>query len=119
MEFTEEEKKKISRLPLVVRMAFNALLDAIKRILNDECSEDMLADTMATVNNNNACRFADSDFVNYEEAARILGISVTNRNKLKHILDMNGVKQHTMNNQKVGFKRSDIMLLYSKLYKKK
>lgn len=118
MNFTEEEQKKISRLPIVVRMAFNALVDALKRILNDECSEDMLTDAMATVNNNNACRFADSDFVNYEEAARILGVSVTNRNKLKHILDMNGIKQFTMNNQKVGFKRADIVKLYAKLYKK-
>lgn len=119
MNFSEEEQQKISRRPLVVRMAFNALLDALKRILSDECSEDALADAMATVNNNNACRFADSDFVNYEEAAKILGISATNRTKLKHVLDMNGIKQFTMNNQKVGFKRSDIVRLYAKLYKKK
>lgn len=118
MNFSEEEQRKINNLPLVVRMAFNALCDALKRMLNDECSEEMLADAMATVNNNNACRFADSDFVNYEEAARILGIPVTNRNKLKHVLDLHGIKQFTMNNQKVGFKRTDIVRLYAKLYQK-
>lgn len=118
MNFTEDEQKKIDKLPLVLRMAVDTLLGAIKKILNDECDEGELTDTMATINNNSACRFADCDLVNYEEAARLLGISVTNRTKLKRILDKNGVKQFTMNNQKIGFKRSAIMSLRAKLYTK-
>lgn len=119
MNFTEEEQSKLDRLPLVFKLAINALLDAVRRILDGDCNESAITDTMATLNNNSQGRYADEDLVNYEEAARILGISATNRMKLKLLLDMNNIQQVTLHNQKVGFKRSEIMALRSKLYDKR
>ncbi|MBQ0073104.1 MAG: hypothetical protein KBT34_02795 [Prevotella sp.] len=119
MNFTEEEQSKLDRLPLVFKLAINALLDAVRRILDGDCNENAITDTMATLNNNSQGRYADEDLVNYEEAARILGISATNRMKLKLLLDMNNIEQVTLHNQKVGFKRSEIMALRSKMYDKR
>lgn len=119
MNFTEEEQSKLDRLPLVFKLAINALLDAVRRILDGDCNESAITDTMATLNNNSQGRYADEDLVNYEEAAKILGISTTNRMKLKLLLDMNNIQQVTLHNQKVGFKRTEIMALRSKLYDKR
>lgn len=119
MNFTEEEQSKLDRLPLVFKLAINALLDAVRRILDGDCNESAITDTMATLNNNSQGRYADEDLVNYEEAAKILGISATNRMKLKLLLDMNNIQQVTLHNQKVGFKRTEIMALRSKLYDKR
>lgn len=119
MNFTEEEQSKLDRLPLVFKLAINTLLDAVRRILDGDCDESAITDTMATLNNNSQGRYADEDLVNYEEAAKILGISTTNRMKLKLLLDMNNIQQVTLHNQKVGFKRTEIMALRSKLYDKR
>lgn len=119
MNFTEEEQSKLNRLPLVFKLAINTLLDAVRRILDGDCDASAITDTMATLNNNSQGRYADEDLVNYEEAAKILGISATNRMKLKLLLDMNNIQQVTLHNQKVGFKRTEIMALRSKLYDKR
>ena len=74
---------------------------------------------MATLNANADSRYANEDLVNYDQAAKILGVSVTNRIRLKSLLDANGVKQVVMHNQKVGFRRSELMALRTKLYAKR
>ena len=119
MKFSEDEEKKIKSLPLVFRLAVDMLLCLIKKILNNECDEDEVTDTLATFNANADSRYADEDLVNYDQAANILGVSVTNRIRLKSLLDANGVKQVVMHNQKVGFKRSELMALRTKLYAKR
>ena len=119
MTFSEDEEKKIKSLPLVLRLAVDTLVGVIKKILNNECDEDEVADTMAKLNANANSRYANEDLVNYDQAAKILGLSVTNRLRLKSLLDANGVKQVVMHNQKIGFKRSEIMALRTKLYAKR
>ena len=119
MTFNEEEEKKIKSLPIVFRLAVDILLGLIKKIINNECDEDEVTDTLATLNANADIRFADEDLVNYDQAANILGLSVTNRIRLKSLLDANGVKQVVMHNQKIGFKRSELMALRTKLYAKR
>lgn len=118
MKFSEDEEKKIKSLPLVFRLAVDMLVGVIKKILNNECDEDEVTDTMATLNANADSRYSNEDLVNYDQAAKILGVSVTNRIRLKSLLDANGVKQVVMHNQKVGFKRSELMALRTKLYSK-
>ena len=103
MTFSEDEERKIKSLPLVLRLALSTLVSTIKKILNNECNEDEVADTIATLNANADGRYANEDLVNYDQAAKILGVSVTNRLRLKSLLDANGVKQVVMHNQRIGF----------------
>ena len=119
MTFNEDEEKKIKSLPLVFRLAVYMLLGLIKKILNNECNEEEVADTIATLNANADGRYANEDLVNYDQAAKILGVSVTNRIRLKSLLDSNGIKQVVMHNQRIGFKRSEVMALRTKLYAKR
>ena len=119
MTFNEEEEKKIKSLPLVLRLAVDTLVGIIKKIINNECDEDEVTDTMATLKANADSRYADEDLVNYDQAANILGVSVTNRIRLKSLLDSNGIKQVVMHNQRIGFKRSEVMALRTKLFAKR
>lgn len=119
MTFNEDEENKIKSLPLVFRIALDMLLGLIKKILNNECDEDEVTDTLATLNANADSRYANEDLVNYDQAANILGVSVTNRIRLKSLLDANGVKQVVMHNQRIGFKRSEVMALRTKLFAKR
>lgn len=119
MIFSEDEEKKIKSLPMVLRLALDMLVGVIKKIINNECNEEEVTDTMATLNANANGRYSDEDLVNYDQAAKILGVSVTNRLRLKSLLDANGVKQVVMHNQKIGFKRSELMALRIKLYAKR
>ena len=119
MKFSEDEENKIKSLPLVFRLAVDMLVGVIKKILNNECDEDEVTDTMATLNANADSRYANEDLVNYDQAAKILGVSVTNRIRLKSLLDANGVKQVVMHNQRIGFKRSEVMAIRTKLFAKR
>ena len=119
MKFSEDEEKKIKSLPLVFRLAVDMLVGVIKKIINNEGDEDEVTDTMAILKANADSRYANEDLVNYDQAANILGVSVTNRIRLKSLLDANGVKQVVMHNQRIGFKRSEVMALRTKLYAKR
>ena len=119
MKFSEDEEKTIKSLPLVFRLAVDMLVGVIKKILNNECDEEEVTDTMATFKANADRRYANEDLVNYDQAAKILGVSVTNRIRLKSLLDANGVKQVVMHNQRIGFKRSEVMALRTKLFAKR
>lgn len=119
MKFSEDEERTIRSLPLVFRIAVDMLVGIIKKIINNECDEDEVKDTMATLKANADRRYANEDLVNYDQAAKILGVSVTNRIRLKTLLDANGVKQVVMHNQRIGFKRSEVMALRTKLYAKR
>lgn len=118
MKFSEYEENKIKSLPLVLRLAVDTLVGVIRKILNNECDEDEVTDTLATLNANADSRYADEDLVNYDQAAKILGVSVTNRIRLKSLLDANGVKQVVMHNQRIGFRRSEVMAIRTKLFAK-
>lgn len=119
MKFNEDEERTIKSLPLVFRIAVDMLVGIIKKIINNECDEDEVTDTMATLKANADRRYANEDLVNYDQAAKILGVSVTNRIRLKSLLDANGVKQIVMHNQRIGFKRSEVMALRTKLFAKR
>ena len=57
--------------------------------------------------------FDKKSFVNYDKAMRILGIK--NRNEFKAVCDAHKFTQKTFNNQKVGFLRSEIENLSTRL----
>lgn len=115
MELSDKTKEKIDKLPIVLRMAVNYLLDMVDKIINGECNEDTVASTISTLNNNASGRVCKDDVLNYDKAGEILGFGATNRSGLKAVLDKYGIKQVVINNMRCGFLRSDIMALRDKL----
>ena len=93
--------------------ARRVLQDAIERIDSDECSEEAVAHMLEHTNAESKGYFNRGSFVNYDEAGRMLGIG--NRNTLKATLDRHGVKMQRVNNQRVGFLRSEVEGLVSEV----
>ena len=99
-----------SKSPILM-YARKVLQDAIDRIDRDECSEEAVAHMLEQTNAESKGYFNRESFVNYDEAMRILGIG--NRVTLKATLDRYGVKMQKVNNQRVGFLRSEVEALIS------
>ena len=111
MLVTQETQDRIDELPSPLRMAANALLNALENLVGNKCDSEEILRTMSDFNDYAQGRFSEDDLVNYDEACKILGFSTSNRVGLKRILDRNGIKQVVINNQRVGFPRHKVEAL--------
>jgi hypothetical protein len=107
----ETEKDMANRSPILI-YARKVLQDAIDRIDRDECNPEEVAHMIEQTNAESKGYFSRESFVNYDEAMRILGIR--NRVTLKATLDRYGVKMQKVNNQRVGFLRSEVEAILNK-----
>lgn len=98
--------------PLLI-YARKVLQDAIDRIDRDECSEEAVSHMLESVNTESKGYYTNHSFVNYDEAMKILHIG--NRCTLKALLDKHHVKMQKINNQRVGFRRSEVEALANRL----
>lgn len=94
---------------LIKEECLHIIQDLKQRILNDECNEDELLHFIERTNAHSKGYFKRGDFVNYDEAMRILEIG--DRNTLKAFLDKHNVTMQRINNQRVGFLRSEVEAL--------
>lgn len=101
----------------LLQYAKKVLQDAIDRINRDECSEEAVSHMLESVNAESKGYYTKYSFVNYDEAMKILHIG--NRCTLKTLLDRNKVKMQKINNQRVGFRRSEVEALAKRLNKNK
>lgn len=89
------------------------LSHGIQMIDNDECDEARAMSMVARYNEETKGYYSKNSFVNYDKAMKIIGVK--NRNEFKAICEANNVTQKTINNQKVGFLRSEIESLSERL----
>lgn len=108
-------EEKIDKLPFFMRYIIYKLVDCIDDIINGKCDEQLLVNTMSTIENNASGRYSKDDLLNYDKAGEILGFGTTNRIGLKNLLDKNNIHEVVINNMKVGFRRDEIMALKDKL----
>ena len=99
----------------IIEEARRFLQGILERIERDECSEEELMYFMSKADAHSKGYFKREDFVNYDEAMRIMGIG--NRVTLKEQLNKHGVKMQRINNQRVGFLRSEVEALANKAEK--
>ena len=107
-----DEKKNKPKSPILQEIR-RILADGIKRIDNDECNEDYAYGMMSRFNAESKGFFDKKSFVNYDKAMRIVGIR--QRTRFKEMCDAYGIEQKTINNQKVGFLRTEIEDLRDKI----
>lgn len=93
----------------MMKAAIQYVKDILRRMENDECSDEQIGHALGHVNAENKGYFTEESFVNYDKAMRILHIG--NRVTLKAFLDRHGVKMQKINNVRVGFLRSEIEAL--------
>lgn len=115
MELDEISKDKLAKQPFIIRQAANYVLNLLNTLINGGCDEDTITSTMGTLNQNAQGRYSDDDLVNYDNACKILGFSVTNRVGLKRLLDKHGIKQIKIHNTPCGFRRDEILALRDKI----
>ena len=75
-------------------------------IENDECNEAHAYSMLSRFNAESKGYVDDKSTVNYDEAMRTTGIK--SRNQLNAICKAHGIEQVKINNQSVGFMRSEI-----------
>lgn len=89
------------------------LADGVKRIDDNECDEEQVYRMMSRFNAESKGFFDKNSFVNYDKAMRIVGIK--QRNAFKETCDRYHIEQKVINNQKVGFLRTEIEGLRDKI----
>lgn len=89
------------------------LTDGVKRIDDNECDEEQVYRMMSRFNAESKGFFDKHSFVNYDKAMRIVGIK--QRNAFKETCDRYHIEQNVINNQKVGFLRTEIEDLAQRL----
>lgn len=114
MRISEEDKIKLEKLPAIMRVAFNFLLDMLNQIVDGKCDENSVANTLITLQDNSKGKYGEDDLLNYEESMKILRFS-NNRVGFKKLMDANNISQVTLGNMKVGFPRTKIMALRARL----
>lgn len=79
------------------------------KIINNDCDEKDINNALVAFHPSvNKEYFNPKDFCNYDEACKILHISLTNRVKLKSICKQYGVECVYVKNRPLGFPRKDI-----------
>ena len=97
----------------IIKQLIHILKDALRRAENDECSEAEVYAMLSRFNAESKGYVDKYSTMNYDEAMDKLG--VRNRNSLKALCDLHGIKQVKIKNQSIGFKRSEIEDLAYKL----
>ena len=114
IKLTEEGKAKLETLSFALKYIVRYMIDGINQIFCGECSEDQVLCSVGTLKQNAEGRIGKDDVVNYDKAGKMLGFGTTNRVGLKRLLDKNNIHEVIINNQKVGFLRSEISSLCDK-----
>ena len=86
-------EEKIDKLPFFMRYVIYKLVDCIDDIINGKCDEQLIVNTMSTLENNANSRYGKDDLMNYDKAGEALGFGSTNRIGLKRLLDKNNIKE--------------------------
>lgn len=107
MEATVLQQTTTIELSMIKRIAID-LIESIKsKIVNNECSDDDIADAMTKFHPESHGYVKEDDFVNYDKALKILGLS-NNRAKLNQLCKKYGIKNLKFNNASIGFPKKDI-----------
>lgn len=91
------------------RMAL-AVINTVKEQVINDCSDDEISNTMARIHPDLRGTYREEDFMNYDQALKLLGIGY-NRTRLNELAKKYHVKNHTFKNNHIGFKREDIEML--------
>ncbi len=107
-------KEEVSKLSGLKKILFDTVFSRLLDILSEDCSENDVAQAINSIEKVNSEYVREDDFLNYDGAMRLLGYS-SNRVGFSNLMKKHGIKQQVFRNQKVGFKKSEILALKSEL----
>lgn len=109
-------KGELEKLSPIKKFLFQTLFDRIWSIFSDDCSDNDIAQAINGLEKVNSEYVREDDFLNYDMSMRLLGYS-SNRVGFSNLMKKYRIKQHTFRNQKIGFKKSELLALKSELEK--
>lgn len=107
-------KEEVGKLSGIKKFLFETLFSRIFDIFSEDCSEEDISSAVNSLEKVNGEYVRPDDYLNYDQCMRILGFS-NNRNGFCVLMKKHGIQQHTFKNQKIGFKKSDILALKAEL----
>lgn len=107
-------KEEVSKLSGLKKILFDTVFSRLLDILSEDCSENDVAQAINSIEKVNSEYVREDDFLNYDGAMRLLGYS-SNRVGFSNLMKKHNIKQQVFRNQKVGFKKSEILALKSEL----
>lgn len=107
-------KEEIGKLSPIKKFLFETLFPRIFDIFSEDCSEDDVAQAVNSVKNVNSEYVRAEDYLNYDGAMRLFHYS-SNRVGFVNLMKKHGIVQHTFRNQKIGFKKSELLALKAEL----
>lgn len=110
-ELLKDEVEKLSGLK---KFLFETLFSRLLNILSEDCSKNDVAQAINGLEKVNSEYVREDDFLNYDGAMRLLNYS-SNRVGFSNLMKKHNIKQQVFRNQKVGFKKSEILALKSEL----
>lgn len=106
----QREKERTGFLKLVKDLLKQAMEDA------DQCSDEELYMVVGSLNCERHGFIRPSDYVNTDEAMKMLGLS--SRNRFFETARKLGVESRRINNQPIGFHKRDLERMYEEIHKK-
>lgn len=103
-------KEEVDKLSGIKKFLFETLFSRIFDIFSEDCSEEDISSAVNSLEKVNGEYVRPDDYLNYDGAMKILGFS-NNRNGFCVLMKKHGIKQYTFKNQKIGFKKSEILSL--------
>ena len=104
------EKDKIKKLSPIHRVAYKVLKDATNDLLNGECDEQDIADTLTAINPQAKGYKREDDYVTIDKGMKLLGMG-QNRVAFCDLMRKNGILNEKFNTIKIGYNRQKILSL--------
>lgn len=104
---------KFNALSPTKRTAFKILKSAARDLLNGECSDEEIADTMSKLSPTSNGFKREEDYVTVDEGMRMLGMG-QNRVAFCNLMRKNGIVNEKFKNVSIGYRRDKILSLLHK-----
>lgn len=114
MNLSEKEQQVLDRKPSIMKFVAKQLLRGINSILNDECDENELANTISHMDKLGTAFVDPDEYWNYDRCMDELGMG-QNRAAFTALMKKHGIKKRKVNNVHVGFPKADIIALKHEL----
>lgn len=107
-------KEEVSKLSGLKKILFDTVFSRLLDILSEDCSENDVAQAINSIEKVNSEYVREDDFLNYDAGLKLLGYS-NNRVAFSNLMKKHGIKLQLFRNQKIGFKKSEILALKAEL----
>lgn len=116
MEATNNEAPKFDyrTLSLKKQYAWKLCKQMLRDLKSGECSDEQIDDLISKTEPRNRGYFREEDFVNADEAMKILRLG-NNRNRFFELIKAYKIESQTFKGIKVGYKREEIYKLGERL----